>query len=286
MSSIPKPIRDLPLVGRWATRLGRVVDIWGMPCNPTPEIWVTAAWRTIPRMLIMLIKPSAAETINSRFGRRHGRTPRFKLSSNVEVPGFGAVRPGTFTSVLFKLSQKGLVFLQYVQFIDVATEGLVQWSSMTYQYAGCLVPGGGGGQQQSTGSAVMLGSLSGSTITLATTVSHAQHCVGFAFTWACEASKSWSASYSINWKPLPEFPLASPQFELQDGAGNAIGEGSQGAPNPDGSIDAVGFFRVGAFGIGPKNFVVVYRSNFSFEITSASFSVAGGPTRDFLKPDP
>lgn len=285
MAKVTRP-PELPLVGKWATRLGRVVDIWGMPCNPTPDIWVTAAWRTIPRMLIMTIKPSAAENIHSRFGKPHGRTPKWKLSSNAEVKGIAKPTPGTFSSALFKLSGKGLVFLQYVQFIDIATAGLLQWSSLTYTYAGCAIPGGGGGEQSSTEPNVQLGSLSGSILTMATNVSHQEFCAGFAFAWACSAEKAWSASYGVNWEPVEAFPNNSVTFELQDGAGNVVGEGFTSPRNEDGTYDSAGFFRVGSFGIGPKNFVVVYRADFTFKINSAHFSVAGSMGADMLKPDP
>lgn len=283
---VPNGVRQLPVVGPWASRIGRVIDIWGMPCNPTTEIWVLAAWHTIPMCALALIKPSALEYINSRLGSPHRRKrPQFRLSSLPLIEGHGAPVPGEYTWVRFGIN-KALVVFQYIQFIDVTTRGLVQWSSMAYSWSGCQVPGAGGGFMNADGPNVQLGSTSNTQLNFATTTTYQQNCIGAAFNWACAANQQWSASYSISWEQIEGFPPPSPQFTLVDKATNQpVGENFDPKASGGGYYNQ-GFYRHDNSFPSPKGFAVLYKSDFSFRITSASFSVSGSANNDFMKPDP
>lgn len=283
---VPYTIRQLPVVGRWASRIGRTIDIWGHPCNTEPEVWVRAAWQTVPYMLIALIKPSGVEAGRARFGRGHGKTPKFKLTSLVEIPGMAHPIPGAFTWALFRLTGVGAAILQYVQFADIATGGLLQWSSLVYQYSGCQVPGGGAGSQHVSAPTFVLGSFTGTYLLVTTSVTQQDRCVGSAFTWACDASQTWGAGFSVTWENVPGFPPANATFELDDGAGNTILTEGWDKTNSDGSFTTMRFYRNINPVFNPSNFKVRFTANFTFLVTGGFFTVAGGPKQNFLRPDP
>lgn len=286
LDAVPYRVRALPIVGPWASRIGRVVDIWGMPCNTTPEVWALAAWHTVPTMLLALVKPSPIEYANQRFGRSHRRRrPTLALKGVTTIVGSTVPIPQNYAWAKFVLSQ-GLRAFQYVQFIDVGTRGLLQWSSMVYSWSGCQVPGAGGGYQTSIGDTVFLGSLSGSPLTLPTDVTYQQNCVGAAFVWACSASQQWSASYSVGWEPIDGFPPPNPQFELIDQTTNQPVGSDFGPGRTATGFFNQGFYRHASAVASPTNFAIRYRSDHAFRVTQASFSVSGSANRDFMRPDP
>lgn len=134
------PISKLPVVGRWYGRIGQVYQIWSMPCSPDPLIAVYAAWVSAPRLLWSLFKPDFMDLkydqIKSGF-RRHGRKGKFKIH---EEQGGAYARPKGVGWQIFRVAEAAQKIGWYLSIIDVTTEGLVNWSTLTYQYSGCLTP--------------------------------------------------------------------------------------------------------------------------------------------------
>lgn len=283
---IPWKVRQLPLVGPWAARIGRTVEIWGQPCNTPIEIWVLAAWMTIPRCLIMLIKPSAIEYGRSRFGRKHGKRPKIRLTGLAQVQGIGIPIKGKFTWILFRLSGVGAAILQYIQFIDVSTRGLLQWSTMVYTFSGCQVPGGGSGAQHASVESIQSAAFGRVSLGVPTIVDNQDRCIGAAFRWACEAGLIWSASYTVEWEDIPGQRPGNVKLELCDGAGNPIENGGNHGKQANGVNLGAGFYRSPTLAPSIFTFSVFYTADGPFKVLSATFTVAGGPPQNFLKPDP
>jgi hypothetical protein len=123
----------------WGSRASKVNDIWAMPCKTTPELWVRAFWQVAPAAIFKAIKPSPIDFLIIRFGFGHHRGKRkffdfWDFSFNPRVPKSG------FGWQVFKIGSLGARFLWYIAVIDAFTWGVLNWSSLVYQWAGCLAP--------------------------------------------------------------------------------------------------------------------------------------------------
>lgn len=146
-------LHDIPLIGPWAGRIGKVNRILGFPCNPSPEIIVEALVVSAIHAFLSLYTPSCIDYAASRFGRekpggRHGapgpgrtRKPKagidpFKVLplKQIGISGDG----GLFLLRAFELLRLVGFWLTVV---DATTDGLVNWTSLAYQWSGCAQPG-------------------------------------------------------------------------------------------------------------------------------------------------
>lgn len=139
------PVKNVPIIGKAWGRIGQVYTIWSQPCDVTPWILIKAAWVSTPRLLWSLFQPDFLDykydNITKNF-KRHGRRGRFRIHE-ISYPKYPV--PKGLGWALFA----GAEFAQRVGWwfcvIDATGEFIVNWSTMTYQYAGCRAPGVGYG---------------------------------------------------------------------------------------------------------------------------------------------
>jgi hypothetical protein len=151
------PFREaakVPVIGKWISRIGMVVNILGQPCSATPLIWVEAAWVNLPHLLFGFVKPfKLAMDYNihtgrgNRWGLPHGGGKRGKRG---RAP-YGAIVEGLIEDaskvlgneaswLLFELGDLALKAEWYFFIADLTTEFLLNWVSTAYMWGGCDNP--------------------------------------------------------------------------------------------------------------------------------------------------
>lgn len=139
--TVPYKVSKIPIIGKWIGRVGRVVDITSFACQPTPEIWVKAAFYAIPTMMWTYFKPSPTDFAAQRFGQSHHtkKKPKFEVYATdipEKIPVKGALGWAAFAGVSFA-RRVGW----YFTIADAFTGGAVNWTSLAYQWTGCDTPG-------------------------------------------------------------------------------------------------------------------------------------------------
>ena len=137
----PYAVRQLPVIGPWARKVGQVIDIMATPCNVDGIIAVQAAFIAIPRLVWSLTKPDPMDLVTNRWGGGHQkrRKRRFRytdLTMPLNVP-----KPGEWGWATFKLGNLAERAGWYLLVVDATTEFVVLWTSTAYQMSGCEVPG-------------------------------------------------------------------------------------------------------------------------------------------------
>lgn len=151
-------LNQAPIIGPWLGRLGKVNRILSFPCHPTPEIWVQAAFYATAHAFMQVFSPSCLDYAMSRFkpgsgglGSRHrpsgqNRKPKFKLDPYKIFP-FNQLPVGNGVGLAALRAAELIRFFNFwLTVVDATTEGLVNWTSLAYQWQGCLQPGGRGAQ--------------------------------------------------------------------------------------------------------------------------------------------
>lgn len=136
----------IPLIGTYVRRIGYVNQIINFPCNPTPEMWVEAAFQAVPTALFSLIKPNPKDFLTEKFGRSHKRRRKFNFQATAAMYGSAGGTPsprGAMSWAAFS----GVALIErvgwYMTIADIVTGFAVNWTSLAYIYNGCQTPGGG-----------------------------------------------------------------------------------------------------------------------------------------------
>jgi hypothetical protein len=140
MGWIPEKLKWHPTLNPWGKRIGKIEEIWAIPCKPTPELWVKAFWQVLPGAVWHAIKPSPIDFLIIRIGFSHHRSRKWKwdiwdFHFNPQVPKAG------IGWQVFKLGALAARALWYIAVIDAAIFGIRNWMSLAYQWNGCLIPG-------------------------------------------------------------------------------------------------------------------------------------------------
>jgi hypothetical protein len=143
---------NVPLIGKSLTKFGKVGQLLATPCAPSPELWVYAAWKGVAKAIWSVGKPSAlsphgSPTSMSVFGK-HGRTtpktspgPRYTWNGEL-IPGPEFQWPQGEGWAMWKVPvQLVRTAGWYLLVFDALATGVLAWTSQTYQYAGCPIPG-------------------------------------------------------------------------------------------------------------------------------------------------
>lgn len=141
----------LPVVGKWVSRIGRVIDITATPCSVSPEIWILAAFQALPTLLVSPITPSATDYLivrsrerveeeGTKGGSAHGRRTKFGFDvwDAIEATDQPGHKPKWWR---FALGSMAAELMWYFVCADAITGFLVNWTSLAYQWAGCVAPG-------------------------------------------------------------------------------------------------------------------------------------------------
>lgn len=141
--------KDVPIIGKWFGRVGRVAKILSFPCQPEPEIWVQAFFQAAGWAAWHTMKPTPTDYLANRSGfggghRKSGRNrnPRFHWDLQKFDEMHKYTPGGSWDWYLLKGAHLLRHIGWYLTIIDATTEGLVNWVSLSYLYTGCQVPGG------------------------------------------------------------------------------------------------------------------------------------------------
>jgi len=132
--------RELPFIGGYISKIGRVYDIVMADCQPDPEMWVYAFWHGVPMIFYSLLIPDWEDELTNRFGRTHSkrRRGRFRAQGRLEpinIPGRG---PGW---AIFRLNQLLDRIGWWLLVVDVGLDFAINWTSTAYRWSGCRTPG-------------------------------------------------------------------------------------------------------------------------------------------------
>lgn len=141
-----------PLIGKSLAKFGKVGQMLATPCTPSPEIWVEASWVGIAHAIWSIAKPSAlsphgSPVSESVFGG-HGRTRptkgngmRYRWNGEL-IPGPEFGWPVGEGWAKWKIPfQAARLAGWYLLIFDAAADGLLNWTSTAYKWAGCPIPG-------------------------------------------------------------------------------------------------------------------------------------------------
>lgn len=130
---------DIPIIGEWTGKIGKINNILATPCNITPAIYVEAFFAAIPQMVWSLFKPDSIDSLYDRFGRPHhrGKKLRFRGGGSIssEIPVGKGIGRALFP-IGALINRVGWYFI----IVDAALDHAINWMSMAYQWSGCDTP--------------------------------------------------------------------------------------------------------------------------------------------------
>jgi hypothetical protein len=130
---------DIPLIGDDITKIGRIIDLYAVPCSPNAEIWVYGFFAAIPTLFITLTKPEIIDiSINHRGGKpRKGKRYRFTAQDlfrdaiiDIKVPRW----------VIFRVYEWTQRIGWYFLVADALEDFGINWMTLAYKYNGCQTP--------------------------------------------------------------------------------------------------------------------------------------------------
>jgi hypothetical protein len=141
-------VGKVPIIGPWYGRIGRIWNINSMPCAPEPLVIFQAAAVAAPRLLYSLFGPDCIDDAydwlkgGAKKGKGPGIKPRgghrrgvgWKTQGSKNAPGYG---DGSLQDWVIPLGDLAQRIGWYMAVIDTSLEGVVNFSSLVYQYSGC-----------------------------------------------------------------------------------------------------------------------------------------------------
>ncbi len=130
---------DIPFIGKWRSKIGRIIQINATPCSPVIEVWVFAFFQQIPFFFYTLTVPdceSALVDTTRKAGHRRRRRLKMKgakaIRGTPDGPGFGW---RVWRIYDFK---EGVGF--FFTIVDASLDLQINWMSTAYAMTGCPVP--------------------------------------------------------------------------------------------------------------------------------------------------
>lgn len=137
---VPGVIRQLPVIGPWVGKVGKVFDIASAPCDPDPYVMVLAAWHASPYLIWSLLKPDTIDQTAARWGGAHKRR-RKKRAIIDHLQGPDAPIPkGKIGWAMFRSQGLAQKAGWYMIIADATVDFALHWTSTVYQMAGCRSP--------------------------------------------------------------------------------------------------------------------------------------------------
>lgn len=126
-----------PFFKHWEYKVGRAVELWAAPCNPTPEIWVSAFFHDIPHLVWSLTKPDSLDLSVARFGVRHKRKPKKRFNLIDDMISSSPIPKGKLATALFAGQELAQRVGWYMLVVDATTDFVINWVSTAYRWDGC-----------------------------------------------------------------------------------------------------------------------------------------------------
>lgn len=283
--------KNLPVIGPWIGRVGRVRQILSHPCQPTPEIWVYAFFWNLPIAIFSLFSPSDTDFLAERFGTGGRGKKKFKMTYWQHLAP--EVNPG---NGLGWYAFRGVALLRmvgwYFTIADSVTGLGVNWVSTAYRWQGCVPPGGSWAQQHLLADSVeLLGA--GEVIVSTWILDGAQGMGTDQAAIAVSSSQQASVGFGVNAKPnefgLPDATFTARLVEL--GSGLTVAEGRDNGKGA-GEQSSQGYYANGyaltrntnKFLQGGTFVVVVTKSFGAIQWASGHFSANSSPSSDAILP--
>lgn len=130
----------LPLIGPWLGRIGKSAQILSTPCMNSPLIIAQAAAMAAPRLLYSLFGPDCTDDLYDYLrgkGGLHGRKSIFGTLGSLPPTAAAEGLPVW----MYELGDLGQKVGWYFALVDSTLEGILNWTSLVYQYSGCHIPG-------------------------------------------------------------------------------------------------------------------------------------------------
>lgn len=284
---------QLPTIGPWIGRVGRVVGIASVPCIVQPEIWVLAAFYNVPTAMWTFLKPSPIDYVTERVGRKKKKFSF--LNANPEA-GPRINPAGELASIAFKGLKLGERIGWYLSVADATTGFLLNWISTAYRWSGCTVPRGSFGHAHALPDSIPMLYPAG-TGTFDLWIWDQSHGIGTGPT-GCAVPTGEIASVGFNleqvFNSIPGLPDCSFTCRIvSSGTANATSEASE-FDQANGNKVYSGFYWNGASFFKAANKLIAGNS-WSVEITKTegvlrisqgSFTVTTTPLNDAVTPDP
>lgn len=137
---------ELPIYKAWRYKVGRAVQLWAVPCAPTPEIWVSAFFHDIPHLVWSLTKPDTMDLTFDRVGLRHKRKPKKRFNILDDMTSTIPVPKGKLGVALFAGAKLAERAGWYMLVADATTDFVLHWVSTAYRWTGCDQAAAGYGQ--------------------------------------------------------------------------------------------------------------------------------------------
>lgn len=295
---IPRPDRNqfqrfnnIPVIGDWLGRVGRVLQIASNPCAPTPTIWITAFFAGIPTMMWFFAKPSPTDYLAERLGSGR-KKKKWKITVQAtealgRAGGGGALMTKAFTA----LRAAGY----YFTVADMLTAGAVNWVSTAYRWSGCTTQGQNSAWAFATAipdSVELPGP--GSSIFTFWENGTGHLMVAGAGGVAVPGGMIGSVGYSLTADQYhPDFPIPSWTAELISNLGDTVAE-SPTITEQSGKQSSTGFFYNG---MGLSRIANKTHTNGTYQVritkdaglmkwTSGSIQGTATPLSDAVTPDP
>lgn len=131
---------DVPFIGPWPAKFGKIIELWDTACSPSPELWVQAFWHEIPFLVWAILKPDPIDLVTDRFKVQHHRKRKRKFKViDAWQPKF-PVPKGKITNAVFDMIQAQQRIGWYLLIVDASLDFTINWMSAAYNWNGCAVP--------------------------------------------------------------------------------------------------------------------------------------------------
>ncbi len=282
---------DIPKIGQWVGRVGKVDAILSNSCAPSPEIWIHAAIYNSPLLVWSFFKPSPTDYLAERLGRkkRGGKFSAFATTSPIgNQPTSGAAW------LAFRSFQFTRMVGWYFTLADATTGFALNWTSTAYRWNGCVVPGGQWAQAHALDGAVEL--LPPIDFIFAHWIPDGSSFMGVGPTGiAVGNNQQASVSFSLSSRPNSfGLPDASWSANLVNGASGVVVAEGYNRKDKDGNTYSNGTFangiawnRAANKALSGGNYQVWVQKSFGvIEWSGGSMSATSSPTSNAITPDP
>lgn len=155
--NVIRNVRDVPIIGPWVGKIGKIHSILSLPCGPSTDIWVTAAWIESPKLFWSIFAPDCLDAAANRgkgpprkgAGNQRGA---HRLSRRGRARGMRVVDPtswignaanqvpipkGALSTALFRIFGVSQATAFYFFIADAGLDFLINWTSLAMKAAGC-----------------------------------------------------------------------------------------------------------------------------------------------------
>lgn len=238
--------RELPIYKNWRYKIGRIVDLWSVPCAPTPEVWVSAFFHDVPHLVWALTKPDSLDLVFERFGMRHKKKPKRLFNILDDMAGSIKVPGGGVTTVLFRGAKLAERVGWYMLVADATTEFVINWVSTAYRWDGCNDAAAGWAQSSGNDDFAVFHPFSGDPLPIWTDFHEQFPCNANGAFMQCAAGYDASCGFSLQFRTEAATGFPAGQInavELVDYETNRVVWSGKPTDVGDGIWITRGFFR-------------------------------------------